>query len=54
MNWQQETIAASLVAAIIAIVLIVCISGADAITATRLPDIAIALVGALAGTKIPK
>ena len=54
MRINDETIALSLVFTIAALVVIVIASGADAIAATGLRDLALLLGGALAGTKIPK
>jgi hypothetical protein len=54
MKINDETIAASLIFTIAALAVIVIVSGADAIAATGLRDLAILLGGALAGTKIPK
>jgi hypothetical protein len=58
MNWKdlidQGTIALALIAAIVGLIVIVIVSGGDAVAATGLRDLAILLGGALAGTKIPK
>jgi hypothetical protein len=50
----EEAIAVALVIVIIALTIIVIVSGASSIPATGLRDVALALVGALAGTKIPR
>jgi len=58
MNWtdliNEGAIAIALVVSIVALVIIVVVSGADSVAATGLRDLAILLGGALAGTKIPK
>jgi ABC-type methionine transport system permease subunit len=58
MNWKdlinEGSIALALVVTIAALAVVVIVSGADAIGATGLRDLAILLGGALAGTKIPK
>lgn len=57
-DWQgfitEGSIVIALLISIIATVAIVVISGADSLPATGLRDISLALVGALAGTKIPR
>lgn len=55
MNWLTETaILVALLAATVGVVVVVVVSGADALPPTGLKDLAILLGGALAGTKIPK
>ena len=58
MNWKdlisEGAIAIALIVAIAGLVVVVVISGPDAVAATGLRDLAILLGGALAGTKIPK
>ena len=51
---NEGSIAIALVVTIVALAVVVIVSGADAIAATGLRDLAILLGGALAGTKIPK
>lgn len=51
---NESAIVLALVCSIVALTVIVIVSGADSIAATGLRDVALALVGALAGTKIPK
>jgi hypothetical protein len=51
---NEGSIAVALVITIIALAIVVIVSGSDAIGATGLRDLAILLGGALAGTKIPK
>lgn len=51
---NESAIVIALVATIAALVVLVVVSGADSVAATGLRDVALALVGALAGTKIPK
>lgn len=51
---NEASIAVALVVAIVALAVVTIVSGADAVGPTRLPELAAALVGALAGTKIPK
>lgn len=52
--FNEGAIVIALVFSIVALTVIVIVSGADSIGATGLRDVALALVGALAGTKIPK
>jgi hypothetical protein len=54
MKLTDETIAVSLALTIVALVVIVIVSGQDSIPATGLRDLALLLGGALAGTKLPK
>jgi ABC-type methionine transport system permease subunit len=58
MNWKdlinEGSIALALVVTIAALAVVVIVSGADAIGATGLRDLAILLGGALAGTKLPR
>jgi len=58
MNWKdlvnEGTIGLALLISIIALVVVVIVSGPDAIGATGLRDLALLLGGALAGTKIPR
>ncbi len=58
MNWSdlinEGSIAIALLAAIIALVIIVIVAGADSVAATGIRDLALLLGGALAGTKVPK
>lgn len=51
---NEAAIVVALVVAIVALTVIVIVSGADSVAATGLRDLAILLGGALAGTKIPK
>ncbi len=58
MNWKDSinegSIAATLLICIVALVIIVIVSGAGSVAATGLRDLALLLGGALAGTKVPK
>ena len=58
MNWKDSlnegAIVLALLGTIIALTVIVISSGPDSVAATGLRDVALALVGALAGTKVPK
>ena len=58
MDWKtlvnEGSLAIALLAAVSALVVIVIVSGPDAIAATGLRDLALLLGGALAGTKIPR
>lgn len=51
---NEGSIAVALIIVVAALVVIVITSGAGAIAATGLRDLALLLGGALAGTKIPK
>ena len=51
---NEASIAVALVVTVVALAVVTIVSGPDAIGPTRLPELAAALVGALAGTKIPK
>jgi hypothetical protein len=51
---NEGSIAVALIITIIALAIVVIVSGSDAIGATGLRDLAILLGGALAGTKIPR
>ncbi len=57
-NWKdlinEGSIAVALALTVVALVTIVIASGADAVAATGLRDLALLLGGALAGTKVPK
>lgn len=52
--FNEAAIVIALLASVAALVIIVIASGPDSVPATGLRDVAIALVGALAGTKVPK
>ncbi len=58
MTWKdlinEGSIALGLIVAIAALAVIVIVSGANSVPATGLRDVALALVGDLAGTKVPK
>lgn len=51
---NEAAIVIALVVAIVALVIITVVSGAESIAATGLRDLSILLGGALAGTKVPK
>jgi hypothetical protein len=58
MNWKElfneGALAIGLIVTIVALAVVVIVSGPDAIASTGLRDLAILLGGALAGTKVPR
>jgi hypothetical protein len=50
---NEATIGLALLATVAALVAVVVVAGAESVGATGLRDVALALVGALAGTKVP-
>jgi hypothetical protein len=58
MNWKdainEGSLAIAFLASVAGLIVVVIVSGTDAVAATGLRDLAILLGGALAGTKVPK